>query len=221
MCWRADYVRFCGCRARDLCTPLSGPHAAAQLPRRHLGQLNAKLHPILLDTALNGAQRVALNIVEMAAFAACKLGAAACCGEGGSAPRPGLLARCASEAADYVAAGAGKAARGGGGAFCIPKCASSVNQSIQCSAAVKLPGVLRPCTATRMTAAAVLDFEEVLCLQGGRQMARAAGAPARVPAAAAQAAHCSAARAARAKRTAAARGEAAWCAGQSNGSSIV
>ena len=104
----------------------AAPHATATLPAKTCGYLNNKLHPLFLDTDLNGAATVARNIFQMAAFAAFKLHCLLRSSPEGASAR--VVCAAVDEAATYVAdsgprtATASAAARQEGGRFDIPRC---------------------------------------------------------------------------------------------------
>jgi hypothetical protein len=120
---QADFARLRGARVRDRVVRPRGSRAAARVPERTCGHLNAKLQPLLLDTDLNGAHRVAANIFEASAFAALKLLCYARC-SGGEALGAHMVVRAVDAAVEYAGHCAPRAARGIGGAFCLPRCAS-------------------------------------------------------------------------------------------------
>lgn len=120
---QADYGRLRATRVRDLVTLPSTPHSAALLPSKLCGYLNNKLHPLLLDTDLNGEALVATNLFEAAAIAAMKLH---CCVRALlERPRWQIVAHAVNTAVEYCAdcapraAAASVAARKAGGAFSL------------------------------------------------------------------------------------------------------
>ena len=120
---QADYGRLQGTRLRDHTVRPCGRKAASAIPQRLCGHLSSKLHAILLNTELNGVERVAANLFEACAFAAMKLVCyAAAFGE---RLRSNSVIRALDQAVAYVSCAAPRAARANGGAFNVSGCVNT------------------------------------------------------------------------------------------------
>ena len=127
-CMQADFRRLAGTRGRDHVTLPANVHAAAWLPMKLCGYLNNRLHPLLLDTCLNGTARVATNLFEAAAFTAFKL---VCCQRSlRETPRWQIVAAAVATAVEYCATCTPRvvtqsaSVRAAGGLVALPRCAT-------------------------------------------------------------------------------------------------
>jgi hypothetical protein len=124
---QADFMRLRGARVRDRVVRPGGSRAAAHVPERTCGHLNAKLQPLLLGTGLNGARRVAEDVFAAASTRRLDLRLLRCSYSGAlaaAAASPwGRTQSCGLSTRQLSARGrcAPRAARDSGGTFCLPR----------------------------------------------------------------------------------------------------